>query len=77
MMVESNGKIHLVEVPETASHRVLVVEDFAPFRRLLCTMLETRAGFKVIGQAADGLEAVQKAADLKPDLSCWISDSPS
>ena len=68
MMVESNGKIHLVEVPEKPSHRVLVVEDFAPFRRLLCAMLATRAGFEVIGQAADGLEAVQKAADLKPDL---------
>src|SRR6476661_2291141 len=68
MMVESNGKIHLVEVPEKPSYRVLVVEDFAPFRRLLCAMLATRAGFKVIGQAADGLEAVQKAADLKPDL---------
>jgi DNA-binding NarL/FixJ family response regulator len=31
-------------------------------------MLATRAGLEVIGQAADGLEAVQKAADLKPDL---------
>jgi DNA-binding NarL/FixJ family response regulator len=77
MMVESSGKIHLVEVsavghkidiPETPSYRVLVVEDFAPFRRLICAMLATRAGLEVIGQAADGLEAVQKAADLKPDL---------
>jgi len=76
-MVESSGKIHLVEVsavrlkiaiPETPSHRVLVVEDFAPFRRLICAMLATRPGLEVIGQAADGLEAVQKAADLKPDL---------
>jgi DNA-binding NarL/FixJ family response regulator len=77
MMVESSGKIHLVEmgavrqkidIPETHSYRVLVVEDFAPFRRLICDMLATRAGWEVIGQAADGLEAVQKAADLKPDL---------
>ena len=67
-MVESSEKIHLVEAPETPSQRVLVVEDFAPFRRLICTMLSTRAGLEVIGQAADGLEAVQKAADLKPDL---------
>jgi CheY-like chemotaxis protein len=68
MMVESSEKIHLVEVPETPLHRVLVVEDFAPFRRLICAMLAARAGLEVIGQAADGLEAVQKAADLKPDL---------
>src|SRR5580765_6725972 len=77
MMGESSGKIHLVEVsavrqkidiPETHSCRVLVVEDFAPFRRLICAMLATRAGLEVIGEAADGLEAVHKAADLKPDL---------
>jgi len=67
-MVESNGKIHLAEAPETPAHRVLVVEDFAPFRRLICAMLASRDGLEVIGQAADGLEAVQKAADLKPDL---------
>jgi len=68
MMAESNGKIHVVDVPKARLHRVLVVEDFAPFRRLICTMLATRAGLEVIGQATDGLEAVQKAADLKPDL---------
>ena len=68
MMVESSGKVHLVEVPETTAYSVLIVEDFAPFRRLICSMLASRAGFKVIGQAADGLEAVQKAAELKPDL---------
>lgn len=68
MMVESSEKIHLVEVPETPAYSVLIVEDFAPFRRLICAMLATRASFKVIGQAVDGLEAVQKAAELKPDL---------
>ncbi len=67
-MVESNEEIHLVEVSETPSYRVLIVEDFAPFRRLICSMLASRAGLEVIGQAADGMEAVQKAADLKPDL---------
>ena len=67
-MVESNEEIHLVEVSETPSYRVLIVEDFAPFRRLICSMLASRAGLEVIGQATDGLEAVQKAADLKPDL---------
>jgi len=68
MMVESSGKTHVLEAPETPLHRVLVVEDFAPFRRLICAMLATRAGLKVIGQATDGLEAVERAADLKPDL---------
>ena len=47
--------------------RILVVEDYAPFRRLICTELQRRAEFQTI-EAADGLEAVQKAEELQPDL---------
>ena len=47
--------------------RILVVEDHAPFRRLICTELQRRADFQTI-EAADGLEAVQKAEELQPDL---------
>lgn len=48
--------------------RILVVEDNEPFRRYLCSTLEQRAGFQVSGQASDGLEAIQKAQELQPDL---------
>ena len=48
--------------------RVLVVDDYEPFRRFLCKILKTRLELQVIGEAADGLEAVQKAQDLTPDL---------
>jgi DNA-binding NarL/FixJ family response regulator len=48
--------------------RILVVDDFEPLRRLVCSSLEQRAEFQVIGQAADGLEAVQQAQELQPDL---------
>ena len=47
--------------------RILVVEDHAPFRRLICTALQRREEFHII-EAADGLEAVQKAEELQPDL---------
>ena len=47
--------------------RILVVEDHAPFRHLICTALQRRAEFQTI-EAADGLEAVQKAEALQPDL---------
>jgi DNA-binding NarL/FixJ family response regulator len=47
--------------------RILVVEDFAPFRRFACTALQQRAAFQIY-EAADGLEAVQKAEALQPDL---------
>jgi DNA-binding NarL/FixJ family response regulator len=48
--------------------RVLVVEDFAPFRRFIGSTLEKRPDLLVICEVSDGLEAVQKAQDLKPDL---------
>lgn len=51
-----------------ASVRVLVVEDFAPFRQFVCSTLGERPDLQVIGAVADGLEAVRKAEELKPDL---------
>jgi DNA-binding NarL/FixJ family response regulator len=52
----------------TSTIRVLVVEDFAPFRQFTRSTLGERADLQVICEVADGLEAVQKAEELKPDL---------
>jgi DNA-binding NarL/FixJ family response regulator len=51
-----------------AAIRVLVVEDFIPFRRFVCSTLEKKRELQVIGEVSDRLEAVQKAKKLKPDL---------
>jgi DNA-binding NarL/FixJ family response regulator len=48
--------------------RVLVVEDFVPFRKFICSTLASLDGLQVIGNVSDGLEAVQKAQELQPDL---------
>ena len=48
--------------------RVLVVEDFAPFWQFIRSTLAERPDVQVIGEVADGLEAVQKAELLEPDL---------
>jgi DNA-binding NarL/FixJ family response regulator len=48
--------------------RVLVVEDFVPFRQFICSTLARLHGLQVIGEVSDGLEAVQKAQELQPDL---------
>jgi DNA-binding NarL/FixJ family response regulator len=48
--------------------RILVVDDFEPFRQLVCSFLEERAEFQIIGQAVDGLDAIRKAGELQPDL---------
>ena len=51
-----------------SSIRVLVVDDNEPFRRSICSQLESRPDLHVVGEASDGLEAVEKAEVLKPDL---------
>jgi DNA-binding NarL/FixJ family response regulator len=48
--------------------RVLIVDDSAPTRGLVRTFIESRSGIKVCGEAADGLEGVEKGRELKPDL---------
>jgi DNA-binding NarL/FixJ family response regulator len=48
--------------------RVLVVDDFEPFRRFVCNMLGKMPGLQIVGEVSDGLEAVRKAEELQPDL---------
>ena len=50
------------------SVRVLLVDDFEAFRRLIFSELAKRPELQVVGEASDGLEAVQKAEHLQPDL---------
>jgi DNA-binding NarL/FixJ family response regulator len=51
-----------------SSIRVLVVDDYEPWRRCFSTMLGKEQRLQVIGEASDGLEAVQRAQELQPDL---------
>ena len=48
--------------------RILLVDDFEPFRRFVRMSLQARAEFRIVGEALDGMEAIQKAEDLQPDL---------
>jgi len=48
--------------------RVLLVDDHALFREGLGMIISSQADMQVVGEAGDGLEAVIKAAELKPDL---------
>jgi DNA-binding NarL/FixJ family response regulator len=48
--------------------RILVVDDHAQWRQLTCSILATRSDLKVVAEVDDGLEAVRKALQLKPDL---------
>jgi DNA-binding NarL/FixJ family response regulator len=48
--------------------RVLVVDDYEPFRRFICSTLGEKPELQIVGQVSDGLQAVQTAKELQPDL---------
>ena len=48
--------------------RVLLVDDQALFREALATLLEVRPEIEVVGEAANGAEALDRVAVLRPDV---------
>ncbi|WP_410646568.1 response regulator [Amycolatopsis sp. cmx-4-54] len=51
------------------SVRVLIVDDQALFREALATLLEVQPEIEVVGEAANGEEAVRRCAELRPDVA--------
>ena len=50
------------------NHRILVVDDHAPWRRVIRSMLTNSPRWQVVGEAADHLEAIRNVDALRPDL---------
>src|SRR4030081_2174653 len=48
--------------------KFLIADDSESIRTVLRTFLESREGFEVCGEAVDGVDAIEKAKELKPDL---------
>ena len=48
--------------------RVMVVDDHKLFRRGLIALLAQEDGLEIVGEAADGAEALRRAEELRPDL---------
>lgn len=46
---------------------VLIVDDYAPFRESARGLLESE-GFEVVGEAENGVSALQVARDVQPDV---------
>jgi DNA-binding NarL/FixJ family response regulator len=72
MMIASPDVCHAAK---TESFRV--VDDHEPFRNFVCSTLQVRSELQVVGEASDGLEAVQKAKELQPDLICLDIGMPT
>jgi DNA-binding NarL/FixJ family response regulator len=48
--------------------RILLVDDHPIVRQGLRTLLEGRTGWEVVGEASDGVEALEKVSSLQPDV---------
>lgn len=48
--------------------RILVADDFGPWRSAVRLILARQKNLLVVGEASNGLEAIQKAEELQPDL---------
>ena len=49
-------------------HSILIVDDHALMRNGLESMLESEAGYEVVGVASDGMTAMRAVAELQPDI---------
>ncbi|RME86170.1 MAG: chemotaxis response regulator protein-glutamate methylesterase [Caldilineae bacterium] len=56
--------------------QVLVVDDSALMRRLIGELLESDPGIEVVGTARDGMEAVEKVLELRPDVVTMDVEMP-
>jgi DNA-binding NarL/FixJ family response regulator len=48
--------------------RILLVDDHLLFRKGLIRLLDAQPDFRVVGEARDGLEAIDKTRQLRPDV---------
>lgn len=60
----------------TEKIRVMIVDDLAQVRQGLRTVLELAEDLEIVGEAANGLEAVQLAEKLKPDIVLMDLEMP-
>ena len=66
--LETSAQNSLQAKHQIGSIRVLVVDDYEPWRRFIRLALLAHNKLQVIGEVSDGLEAVEKAQQLQPDL---------
>jgi DNA-binding NarL/FixJ family response regulator len=67
-VTNTHGESAVGEPPTADPVRVLVVDDHALFRRGLDVVLAEEPDIEIVGEAADGAEAVEKASLLAPDI---------
>jgi two-component system, NarL family, nitrate/nitrite response regulator NarL len=61
---------------ETAPIRIVLADDTALFRTAIAELVDGQDGLEVVGEAENGLEAVEKARALKPDVVVMDVEMP-
>ena len=47
---------------------ILIADDHELFRRTLRSFLESQPNYRICGEASDGIEAIEKVRQLRPDI---------
>src|SRR5664279_4260363 len=63
-------------IPPQAKTRILIVDDSSFMRMAIRSVLSKDPSFDIVGTAADGMEGVEKAIALKPDLITMDIEMP-
>lgn len=63
-------------MPQTAKTRVLIIDDSSFMRMAIRSILSKDPAFDIVGTAADGVEGVEKALALKPDIITMDIEMP-
>lgn len=63
-------------MPQTTKTRVLIVDDSSFMRMAIRSILSKDPTFDIVGTAADGMEGVEKALALKPDIITMDVEMP-
>lgn len=63
-----HGLETLVKLEEMAQLRILIADDHAGIRRSLRSLVLSQIEWNVCGEAADGVQAVERAKELRPDV---------
>ena len=56
--------------------RILVVDDSSHWRSFVLRYFEAKTDYEIIGVAVNGLEAIQKASELRPDVILMAQLAP-
>jgi DNA-binding NarL/FixJ family response regulator len=60
--------VRVFNIRETSTIRIILVEDFLPYRTLISSLFAKTSDLQVVGEASNGTEAVEKTHQLMPDL---------